>query len=462
MISKEKKISDLQKLVDAIVVKDRAQKKKHRPQNTRIESDQNDYMQPQQLEPDNSGAGPTELVKKTWTPPVSGQIVPIDQIIRGEYRSASDGHVFIAEEHFPVSYRHGKLALQSAFEIEADELVFLTGDPDLHAFDLLETLFLDTETTGLSFTTGTWVFLVGCGFFQTDEFIVRQYFMQHYDQEQALIELLEHDLDRFKSLVTFNGRQFDLPLLKMRFMVQAKRLKLADQPHCDLLTCARRLWKKKLRWCNLGNLETQLLGLEREDDVPGSLIPDLYTQFVRNQNGLLIERVFYHNKLDILSMVTLLALVHQTIDYKTSERDLSAEELFSLACVHIKNNHCAEAMVLNHEALNRADSDDLKMNILKCLGFLAKRGPEPDSARQYWEQMKQLERMSDLAPLEELAKYFEHARNDYDRALNECDQALALLEKPPYTYQPDKQHSLRQSWLHRRERLQRKIDPHNS
>ena len=47
-------------------------------------------------------------------------------------------------------------------------------------------LILDTETTGLAGGTGTYVFLVGVGFFDGDEFEVRQYFMRDLDEEPAL------------------------------------------------------------------------------------------------------------------------------------------------------------------------------------------------------------------------------------------------------------------------------------
>ena len=51
-----------------------------------------------------------------------------------------------------------------------------------------EILFLDTETTGLSHGAGTVAFLVGVGYFEGENFLVRQYLMRDYDEETFLLQ----------------------------------------------------------------------------------------------------------------------------------------------------------------------------------------------------------------------------------------------------------------------------------
>src|SRR5262249_33194494 len=136
--------------------------------------------------------------------------------------------------------------------------------------------FLDTETTGLSGGTGTYAFLVGIGTWRSSGFLVEQFFMRNFDEEAAVICPLEERLSQVKVVVTFNGKCFDLPLLESRFVMHRRDWPLADGIHLDLLHPSRRLWKLRLKDCSLANLEREVLGFEREEDIPGYLIPQVY------------------------------------------------------------------------------------------------------------------------------------------------------------------------------------------
>ena len=85
---------------------------------------------------------------------------------------------------------------------------------------------MDTETTGLGGGAGIFAFMVGVGAFAwqagapadaadlPDQFVLRQYFMRHPGEERALLVALADDLRQQRMVVTFNGRAFDLPLLR--------------------------------------------------------------------------------------------------------------------------------------------------------------------------------------------------------------------------------------------------------
>ena len=81
--------------------------------------------------------------------------------------------------------------------------------------------------------------------------------------------------------------------------------------HLDLLHGARRLWKLRMESCRLVQLETQILGVEREGDLPGEMIPYYYFDFVRTQHALKLVPIFHHNAIDILSLACLTAIVRQ-------------------------------------------------------------------------------------------------------------------------------------------------------
>ena len=79
--------------------------------------------------------------------------------------------------------------------------------------------------------------------------------------------------------------------------------------HLDLLFGARRLWKLRLDSCRLVDLENQVLGVEREGDLPGEMIPYCYFEFLRTQQAFKVVPIFHHNAIDILSLACLTAIV---------------------------------------------------------------------------------------------------------------------------------------------------------
>src|ERR671934_232524 len=129
--------------------------------------------------------------------------------------------------------------------------------------------------------TGTYAFLVGAARIEGERLLVLQYFMRDFDDEPALLTALEPLLARARAVVTFNGAGFDLPLLETRFVLARRRWPSA-LVHLDLLRPARRVWTGCLADCRLTTLESAVLGLAREDDVPGGLIPMLYFDYLRS------------------------------------------------------------------------------------------------------------------------------------------------------------------------------------
>ena len=136
--------------------------------------------------------------------------------------------------------------------------------------------------------------------------MLRQYFLRDPGEEDALLNQLVEDLAAATGWVTFNGRAFDLPILETRLTLNRQRGALGQRPNLDLLPLARRLYRRRLPSCALGDLEKHVIGLQREqDDVPGALIPQMYIDYLRTRDPSEMRRVIYHNAMDILSMATL-------------------------------------------------------------------------------------------------------------------------------------------------------------
>ncbi|GAG48661.1 unnamed protein product, partial [marine sediment metagenome] len=115
-------------------------------------------------------------------------------------------------------------------------------------------LFLDIETCGLA---GACIFLVGLMQYRDGELIFEQHFARHYGEEPAILAAFAERLAAAATLITFNGKAFDMTNLRERAAFHGVDLG-RDPPHCDLLHESRRRWRKALPNCRLQTLEQYL------------------------------------------------------------------------------------------------------------------------------------------------------------------------------------------------------------
>ena len=107
-------------------------------------------------------------------------------------------------------------------------------------------------------------------------------------------------LNDFDVLITYNGKSYDQPLLETRYLMNRHKSPFARLGHLDLLHGARRLWKLRLASCRLMQLEEQILGVLRDGDLPGELIPYVYFEYLRSHEARRLVPIFHHNAMDIL------------------------------------------------------------------------------------------------------------------------------------------------------------------
>jgi len=193
--------------------------------------------------------------------------VKIEEVILGRFVSTPFGQSFIRENYFPPDYKCGEVELFQIFQSSPKIISHLARDDRLNEINIHKTAFLDTETTGLAGGAGTYIFLVGVGYFEENQFCVRQYFMRDYNEERALLSALNDLLVNFKTVVTYNGKTFDLPLMESRYIMSGIKMSLENPYHFDLLYPARRLWKRRLESCSLSTVEREILKVRRIDDI---------------------------------------------------------------------------------------------------------------------------------------------------------------------------------------------------
>ena len=175
-------------------------------------------------------------------------------------------------------------------------------------------LFLDTETTGLSGGAGTVAFLVGAAWVEGEELVTEQYILGDHSDEPEMLLRLGELLKRFDTAVTFNGKTFDMPLLESRYTICRLRDHWRALDQLDLLPPARRVWKLRLQSCRLSNLEARVLGVRRENDLPGSEAPERFFRYLQTGDFSLLEEVIAHNLQDVVTLAVLLVKLAQLFD----------------------------------------------------------------------------------------------------------------------------------------------------
>ena len=166
-------------------------------------------------------------------------------------------------------------------------------------------LFLDIETTGIQ---SAMVFLVGTMRWADGGFLIRQFFARDYPEESAVMESFAREVVSAATLVTFNGKTFDLPSLEERSRYHGVDFHWR-KPHCDLLHEARRQWKHVLPNCRLQTLEAVVCGTPRGADIPGWEIPNAYHEYARTGDARKITAIAGHNARDLLAMADILVSV---------------------------------------------------------------------------------------------------------------------------------------------------------
>jgi uncharacterized protein YprB with RNaseH-like and TPR domain len=383
---------------------------------------------------------------------------PIDRVVEGSYLPTPHGECFVAERLHPAGHPHGCYRLEEALEVEPEHLSWLGRDPQLAGIDLSRCAFLDTETTGLAGGTGTYSFLVGLGFFEGRRFVVRQFFMEDFDAEEALLHALAEALEPLRGVVSFNGKAFDLPLLETRYQLFRRPFPLRGLPHLDLLFPARRLWRNRLESCALSSLEAEILGVERERDVPGWLIPSLYFNYLQDRDARPLGAVFEHNRQDLLSLATLATrLARQYADpFHSSVEDPC--DLVALGPVFEGLEMVDRAALCYERAIELSSAGELRSRAMLRLGNLYKRLRLRQDAVEIWQRLAAAGQGYSLVAYREMAKYYEHVARDYLQAERVTLQALAALELRALRSEPRRVEREREELEHRLVRLRRKLN----
>ena len=383
-----------------------------------------------------------ECDRKYSSPRVPGtQVSRVEDALLGVEVETPFGRHLESERLYPSRQRHGSADIGALKDLPADLLGSLSGGT-IPAAPAEEWAFLDTETTGLggNDTSGalgsTCAFLVGVGRITREGFRVRQFFMRNHGEEASLLDALSRHLEPFSVMITYNGKAFDQPLLEARYRWNRALAPFGALTHLDLLHGARRLWKLRFDSCRLVDLENQVLGFERDGDIPGALIPYVYYEYARTGQAVRVLSVLEHNALDILSLACLTAIVPQAFNDPTNGGLRHGSEMTGLARWLRAAGDFEGARALLRRAVKTVSGrplpEPLLFHVMWDLAQLERKLDAREEALGLWEELAALSVSNpfQVRAIEELAKHHEHRSKDREKALAWTRAARAIDDSP--------------------------------
>jgi len=391
-------------------------------------------------------ATPSELSPRPAQP-------PLESLVEGQWVVSSGSRCFVAERLYPLEHFCGGLRLLDLLTLRPQEWMPLGMSGDSPSFDPGNAAFIDIETTGLARGAGTYAFLVGLGFFVSQGFLVRQYFMPDYADEDMLLDLVARDLAGKTGLISFNGRSFDWPIIETRYVLARREPPCRDTPHLDLLLFSRRLWRRVLPSCALSSLERSVLGIDRDDiDVPSYLIPQMYQDYVRRGLTQPLVGVFYHNEMDLISMVALATWVARVVSSPFGQEHASLCDHLALGRLYESGGRTGEALLAYQVAAQRGRGRWEIDAACKRLSFLLKRLGRYDEAMEVWRRKMD---GAEVYPYVELAKQLEHRLHDYAGARRVTLQATDWVQRNAGRLGASRRRRLMAELRHRLARVER-------
>jgi len=343
------------------------------------------------------------------------------------------GPLYVRRHRTPPAARVGRAPLVAARDAEPALLSLLALDPALKACDLRRAIFIDTETTGLQGGTGTVPFLLGLAFYDFDAgaFVLEQALLRRLGEEAPILELLARRIEGASMIVTYNGKAFDMPLLRTRFVMN--RIEAPPElPHLDLVHVARRVHGHRLKRRTLAAIESEVLGIERVGDVGGADVVACYMHYLRTGDDSALASVVTHNEHDVLSMVALVGLYGEPM-----QTGLPGADLAGVARTMRRAGELERAAETADAAVARGGGAVAR----RARGDIAKaRG---DKARALLDYEALAEEVDDPAVRLELAKLYEHHVKSFVKALALAEQGTG--EREPLAEK-------------RRQRLRRKVE----
>jgi len=339
--------------------------------------------------------------------------------------SNEHGEFLMRQHRYESSHYHGMHQMSEWPQVAHHLQAFF---PDQQAC-AEKILFLDLETTGLGVGTGNIPFMIGLAYWENDALIVEQALIRHPAEERAMLAHLHHLTKKYTHLLSYNGKSFDWPLVHSRYVINGMRQEIWEPLHIDLLHPSRSLWRNTLESCKLSHIEEMRLGITRVEDVPGSEAPRLYFEYLSDGNPKILEGVFLHNEIDMISLVTLATrFAHLLSDKEIThyvQQPSEPEEMVRTGIWLEKMGLTTYSEQLYTMAVHVPTTAS---NTLMLLAMRDKKQHNMDRALSLWHRMvdhiAQFPQRDEIDAAIELSMYYEHKTKQFDKAYHYATIAL--------------------------------------
>ncbi|HSS62746.1 MAG TPA: ribonuclease H-like domain-containing protein [Candidatus Limnocylindrales bacterium] len=283
--------------------------------------------------------------------------------------------------------------------------------------------YVDTETTGLTGGTGTYIFAAAVATPIESGLRVAQFFLPEPAMESAFLHALSDEIASADGVGTFNGGSFDLPVLRTRWVMARMPGEFAPSHHVDLLTQVRALYRHRLEMCTLRYVEQRVLGYERDDPLPSALVPDAYFDYIRRGSREFLEAALEHNRLDVISLVHLHSRLLRRL--QGADVDMTAEDWLALGRHRWRRGARADGWKALRNAAAFAKGDAAATAGLLIARRLLRRGAisSADSLLDWLESYAQHDMRVSVAR----ARLLEWRRRDPQKALRVVEDARGRM-----------------------------------
>ncbi|MEK3977711.1 ribonuclease H-like domain-containing protein [Psychrobacillus sp. FSL K6-2836] len=335
------------------------------------------------------------------------------------------GYYFIKETFYHSEHIHGNIGLNKLQQAKK----FMQEVYPTHPLTIAKDspfCFYDTETTGLK-GAGVLIFLNGVLKEVKGGFLLTQYVLADPGHEVSFLKAIDF-WENPQTIITYNGKSFDLPQLVTRWTMNRNDLPRLKQHHqIDLMHSSKRIWKGELERFKLKQIEEMKLGFRRENDIPGHLAPIIYFDAVKSGNPINLMKVLKHNEWDILSLVTL---------YILSVELLQDTEIVETATTYTNIGKWFRDLKTMDASMdwftfvvNNFSDEDASIAYYFVGLHLKRAGLYEDSLQAFIQALNEISGKYRVEVYIELAKLYEHQLKDFPNALEMTQQCIEYEAK---------------------------------
>ena len=173
-----------------------------------------------------------------------------------------------------------------------------------------ECVFIDIETTGLS-SENAYIYLVGVAYFDSfkDSWEIKQWLISSANEEREMLSQVTDFLLSYKTIIHFNGNNFDLPFITARCKANGLSVNFDTMNGVDIYRRVASLKHfLKLDSCKQKSIEA-FLGVERKDEFSGKDLIKVYKEYSSDNDPEKEKLLLLHNHDDVLGMLNILPVL---------------------------------------------------------------------------------------------------------------------------------------------------------